>query len=64
MTTIDLDELTDREAAELHTAAVEEQAIQLGLRMKTLSIAGPLATLATIARRRANKENDEVCILC
>jgi hypothetical protein len=61
----DLGELTDREAAELHAAAVEEQAIQLGLQMPRLSIAGPLTTLTTIARRRADKESgNEVCILC
>lgn len=55
MTTIDLGELTTSEAAELHAAAVEAYAIQLGLRMKTLSTASPETALATIARRRADK---------
>ena len=52
---IDLGELTDNEAAELYAAAVEAHAIQLGLRMRTLSTASPDAALATIARRRADK---------
>ena len=62
MPTIDLGELTTSEAAELHKAAVEAQAIKIGLGMATLSIASPETALATIARRRADKENDEKAI--